>query len=225
MSERFVIDDFQLDLTFEEYCRHIRLEDEDDIEMMRPRFEEALAVAKPKAVYKICEVGEIDGDAVRIGAEVFHSEIMAKNLQGVSRVFAYIITCGEEVDEWSRKEKDYFVYLWLDALKELILREARRQFFEIFPKTYGIKKFSSMNPGSGNADVWPIRQQRPLFALIGGVKEDVGVVLTDGFLMHPTKSVSGILFPSEHGYVNCALCTREHCPNRQAPYDPAIMDA
>ncbi len=225
MNERFVIDDFQITLTFDEFVRHIRLEEEDDIAMMRPLFVEAMAVAKPKAVYRGCEVKKIDGDAVFIEKEVFISAVMAKNLREIGRVYAYILTCGEEIDVWSRREKDYFVYLWLDALKELVLREARTQFFEMFTTKHGVGRFSSMNPGSGNIDVWPIEQQPGLFALLGDVKSDTGVVLTDGFLMHPTKSMSGILFPSESGYVSCALCTREHCVNRQAPYDPAIMDS
>ena len=224
MNERFVIKDFQIELTFDEFLRYIRLEEEDDVAMMRPRFLEAVSIAKPKAVYRVCEVKRIEGDAVYIEDEVFYSAVMAKNLIGVSRVYAYVLSCGEEVDAWSRMEKDYFIYLWLDALKELILREARNQFFEIFSQKYGVGKFSSMNPGSGDAGVWPIEQQPGLFALLGDVKSDMGVVLTDGFLMHPTKSMSGILFPSDSGYVSCALCTREHCVNRQAPYDPAIMD-
>ncbi len=225
MKERYVIDDFPVEVSFQEFIKHIRVEEEDDIAMMRPLFNEAVSVAKPKAVYRACKVQKIDGDAVCIEDQVFHSAVMAKNLRGVKRVLAYILTCGEEVDAWSRREKDYFVYLWLDALKELILRGARTRFFEMFPKKYGMEKFASMNPGSGNIGVWPIEQQAGLFALLGDVKGDAGVVLTDGFLMHPTKSLSGILFPSETGYVSCALCTREHCVNRQAPYDPSIMDA
>lgn len=224
MDERFVVRDFQIGLTFNEFLRHIRLEEEDDASMMRPRFSEAMSVARPKAVYRVCQVKKIDGDLVYIEDEVFQSAVMAKNLGGVGRVFAYVLTCGEEIDAWSRREKDYFVYIWLDALKELILREARTRFFEIFPNKYGVGRFSSMNPGSGNIDVWPIEQQQTLFALLGDVKKDAGVVLTDGFLMHPTKSISGILFPSEQGYVSCALCTRENCVNRQAPYNPSVMD-
>jgi hypothetical protein len=40
--------------------------------------------------------------------------------------------------------------------------------------------------------------------------------------MVPTKSVSGILFPTEDGYANCQLCPRQACPNRRAPYDEML---
>ncbi len=75
-----------------------------------------------------------------------------------------------------------------------------------------------MNPGSANYDVWPIAQQRPLFALFGGATDDIGVRLTESHLMVPDKSVSGVMFTSSSGYVNCHACDRENCPNRRAPF-------
>jgi hypothetical protein len=42
--------------------------------------------------------------------------------------------------------------------------------------------------------------------------------LTDSLLMVPRKSISGILFPSEEGFVACQLCERERCPGRKAPF-------
>jgi predicted transcriptional regulator len=42
--------------------------------------------------------------------------------------------------------------------------------------------------------------------------------------MVPSKSVSGILFPTEQTFASCQLCPREGCPSRQAPYDPALYD-
>jgi len=102
----------------------------------------------------------------------------------------------------------------------MILYDTRTQFVDVICNKYGIDKYATMNPGSGNVDVWPIAQQRLLFELIGDVQKDIGVLLKDSFLMVPTKSVSGILFHSESGYCNCEVCTRKNCPNRKAPYNP-----
>jgi hypothetical protein len=44
------------------------------------------------------------------------------------------------------------------------------------------------------------------------------VRLTESMLMIPRKSVSGIFFPSEEGFVACQLCERENCPSRKAPF-------
>jgi hypothetical protein len=42
--------------------------------------------------------------------------------------------------------------------------------------------------------------------------------------MLPTKSVSGIFFPTETSYENCQLCPRENCPNRRAEYNKALEE-
>ncbi len=219
--ERYVLDHFPVCLKFETVVEKLRIVDEEDIAQAKHLFESAKEIARPKAVYRVCYVENMEGDAVTIDNTVFHSAVMAKNLKDIHRVFAYVVTCGTEVDDWSHLEKDYFLSLWLDMIKELILHDMSGQFFSYLEEKYQTGGTSSMNPGSGNADVWPIAQQRPLFDLIGEVGE-IGVTLTEGFLMLPTKTVSGILFPSDSGYVNCALCERKACPNRRAPYNSAL---
>lgn len=222
--KRFVETGYRAEITFEQLQQRLHLEDEDTVLLMRRKFDEAMALARPKCVCRICTVTAINGSDVMIDNTTFTSAVLAKNLTGVDRVFAYVLTCGTEVDDWSQREPDNIVKYWLDTLKEMIMSDARRQFFEHISTTYDIDKLASINPGSGNADTWPIEQQTQLFALLGNVQDDIGVELTDSMLMMPTKTVSGLLFPSEHGFVNCALCLREDCPNRQVPYDPHVLD-
>jgi hypothetical protein len=50
------------------------------------------------------------------------------------------------------------------------------------------------------------------------------VTLTDSFLMVPTKSVSGIVFPTEVSFESCRLCPRSDCPGRRAKYDPNLWE-
>ena len=70
--------------------------------------------------------------------------------------------------------------------------------------------------------MWPIEQQRELFALLGDVEGLIGVRLTASFLMVPTKSVSGLRFASAAEFYSCQLCRREKCPGRRAPFDRAL---
>jgi predicted transcriptional regulator len=79
-----------------------------------------------------------------------------------------------------------------------------------------------MSPGS-LAD-WPIQAQRPLFALFDGAEARIEVRLKDSLLMVPSKSVSGIRFPTEQTFASCQLCPRADCPSRQAPYDPELYE-
>ena len=84
-----------------------------------------------------------------------------------------------------------------------------------------------MSPGSGDADIWPLQQQRELFTLLGGVDEvtrQIGVELTDALLMVPTKTVSGIRFPTETDFRSCQVCHRPACPSRGAPFDKQLWD-
>ena len=79
-----------------------------------------------------------------------------------------------------------------------------------------------MHPGSGDVSVWPIEQQQALFSLLGDVESEIGVRLTESFLMMPNKTLSGILFPTETDFGACQVCRRENCPSRKAPFDEAL---
>jgi hypothetical protein len=96
---------------------------------------------------------------------------------------------------------------------------------EQMDRRYGLSKASVMHPGSGDASVWPIEQQRQLFSLLGDVTGLIGVELTDSFLMVPNKSVSGMRFPTEMDFRSCQLCHREKCPSRSAPFDPELWES
>ena len=82
--------------------------------------------------------------------------------------------------------------------------------------------WATMDPGSGDADVWPIEQQKELFSVFGDVETLIGVRLTDSMLMIPTMSVSGIVFPTETEFASCQVCHRGGCPRRTAPFDEAV---
>jgi hypothetical protein len=79
-----------------------------------------------------------------------------------------------------------------------------------------------LSPGS--LSDWPIQEERPLFAILDNTRDLIGVHLTEGLMMVPTKSVSGILFPTEINFVSCQLCPREVCPGRKATYDKDLYD-
>lgn len=183
------------------------------------------SVISPKVVYRPCDTGEKGADAVEFGGVRFTSRILRANLEDVQRVFAYVATCGNEVDALGLAAGDFVVQFWLDAIKEMALGVAIRHFREHLKQAYLLEKISSMNPGSGDADTWPIEQQKPLFSLFGNVEELIGVQLTESCLMVPNKSVSGIIFPTEVGFESCQVCQREDCPGRRAEYDPHFLES
>jgi hypothetical protein len=140
------------------------------------------------------------------------------NLREVEKVFPYIATCGNEIEDMDLSGYDFLADFWRDSLKETALNAAIETLQSKVVETFGVKKFSSMNPGSADAEVWPIEQQKDLFALFGNVEEMIGVRLTESCLMLPNKSVSGVFFASDETYINCQVCSRENCPRRRAAY-------
>lgn len=184
----------------------------------------ALPAARPKAMYKVCYIDDCAEDSVELEGIRFNSRVLSQNLSEVERVFPYIVTCGIELDALEISQNDLLAGYVLDGLKELCLRAAIAHLKNHLAAEYGltVEDLSTMNPGSGNKDVWPISQQRPLFQLLGDVADSIGVHLTDSFLMIPNKTVSGILFPTEIPFVSCQLCTREDCPRRRAEYTGVV---
>jgi hypothetical protein len=181
--------------------------------------EEAQAAARPKALYKVCYIEDRGRDSVVLEGIRFTSSVLSQNLADVERVFPYVATCGVELDELQSRQEDMLAAYLLDGFKEMTLRAAIEYLERHLKGEYGLgKNLSTMNPGSGNAELWPISQQKPLFALLGDVESSVGVRLTDSCLMTPNKTVSGILFPTDIPFSSCQLCTREDCPRRRAAY-------
>jgi len=218
------LDNIPITVTLSKVLQKLAVKDDEDIALISDLFETAQAVARPKALYREAFVEELSGARVRVNGFDFHSEVLAANLNNIHRVFAYVCTCGAEVDEWSRGGHDYVVSLWLDMIKEMFLIDAITFLREHIKTAFGLKRISAINPGSGNAENWPISQQKELFAMIGDVKGEVGVTLTDTCLMLPIKSTSGLLYPSEADFVNCALCFRENCQGRRAEFDKELYE-
>jgi hypothetical protein len=181
--------------------------------------------AKPKAVYSMFFIEDKGVDTVTLNGITFASRALRRNLADVERVFAYVATCGQEVDAVLPVQGDLLKDYWREVIKESLLESATTYLFGELQRKYRIAQTATMNPGSGDATVWPIEQQRELFALLGDVEAGIGVQLTPSYLMVPNKTVSGILFPTERDFRTCQVCHRDPCPNRRAPFDAAMWAA
>jgi len=184
----------------------------------------AQEIGKPKAAYGICFIGGRDGDRVRIGDVWFTSRTLAHNLESAERVFPFVATCGHELDEGFPDKGDMLKEYWWDLIKTRLLGAANRHLDEHLHRTFRLGKTATMHPGSGDASVWPIEQQRDLFSLLGHTGSEIGVRLTDSFLMVPNKTISGLLFPTETDFRSCEVCHRQNCPSRQAPFNRSLWE-
>jgi hypothetical protein len=161
--------------------------------------------------------GEKGEGTVEVAGVAFRSSVLRRNLDAASKVFPYIITVGPELERAAAGEGDLLKQYYLEEMANIALESAAGWLASRIEACFGLSFLSSMSPGS--LEDWPIAEQPKLFSLFGDTERLVGVRLTESLLMVPRKSISGILFPSEEGFVACRLCDRESCPSRQAAYD------
>ncbi|MEA4824607.1 MAG: vitamin B12 dependent methionine synthase [Clostridiaceae bacterium] len=198
----------------------------EDIEQIGRMAAQALAVAKPCAMYRVVPIDAHGEDFVTLGEARFTSSLVAKNLLECHVCVPYVATCGTELEAWAEGySADFMAQFWADEIMLAFHRQAVKALNKaVFTDVFGRGKYASMNPGS--LSTWPISEQAPLFCTLGAellpngfYKLPIGVRLTKEYLMLPAKSVSGIFFTDKSGFVNCRLCPKLTCPNRRAPFD------
>ncbi len=223
MTELHVLSDIPFYLDADDLSARLHIGPESNYaNELRGQLAQALEIARPKAVYRIARVEAKSDKTVTIDGVELTSRVLRVNLEAAHRVFAYVATCGTELDEWSSTFQDMLQKFWADSIKEHVLYAALAFLQRHIDEVYQPGKTSSMSPGS--LGDWPISQQRQLFKIVGDTIGAVGVRLTDSKLMLPTKSVSGLIFPTEAGFASCQLCSMPDCPNRRARYDPELFE-
>ena len=181
--------------------------------------------AQPKALYKDSFIDHRGADTVTIDGVAFTSRALQVNLKSINRVFPYIVTTGLETSKPGLKQDDILHKYWLENIDLKLVEYCMHYLREEIQHRFRTGVLSAMNPGSGEQDIWPIKQQRDLFSLFGGAESEINVTLLPSFLMQPERTTSGILFPSETRFENCQLCKREDCEFRRAPFNPGLWES
>jgi len=177
---------------------------------------QAHGLIRPRAVYEVAYIGAKGEGTVEVAGVMFESPILRKNLDGANKVFPYIITVGPELERAASAQGDLLKQYYLEEMANIALECAAAWLAGQLESRYRVTGLANMSPGS--LEDWPINEQTKLFSIFGDTEKAVGVRLTDSLLMLPRKSISGIFFPSEEGFVACQLCERERCPGRKAAY-------
>jgi hypothetical protein len=103
-----ILTDIAIELDAEAMAKtaHVDLHSDDGREF-RALVAEAQRLVRPKAICRECYVDARGDDTVTIGGVVFASRTLRRNLHKVERVFAYVATCGQELDQVPIAEGDY----------------------------------------------------------------------------------------------------------------------
>jgi len=201
----------------------LRIDDPAD----RARFMELLAQAVKRpgaAVYAERRVTAIQGDDFTVSGEAgdvtFTARPLARLFQDGMTVYPFVATCGPAMAAYGETLTEPLEQYWWDAFMLDAVIQASQALKQEIESVAGWKPVT-VAPGS--IQLWPISNQPALFSLIGDVKEDIGVTLAESHLMIPLKSVSGIHFQGNGEFSHkCAICPRDNCQGRGAPYDPEL---
>jgi hypothetical protein len=215
-----ILENIPLTIDEVEVRRRLHLKREAELKQLEQLVDVARSCLHPKGLYKVCYIEQKIEDAVMIDGRRFSSKVLRKNLDSVERIFPYVVTIGKAFDETLTACTDILEKFFLDTIGNVALHSVRKHLTNHLQSSYAIGKVAFMNPGS-LAD-WPIETQKPLFDLLGDVNGAIGVKLTKSLLMLPTKSLSGILFPTEVTFYSCQLCPRERCESRKAKYNETM---
>lgn len=158
--------------------------------------------------YKIC-VGEL---------EFQPTKAIARQVRDAEQMAFFMITAGEGITEWSQQELsrgDPMAGYIIDLLgSEIVVAALDKMQDELAEKMVrdGLRVTNRYSPGDCG---WPVTDQQKLFSLFP--EQFCGISLSESSLMHPIKSVSGIIGIGKDvrktAYA-CDLCELDSCVYR-----------
>jgi len=218
MNDPVVLNDIRFEVDLDVFLGKLRISEHPECEKRAVELaRRAEAIARPRAMYRVAYIESKGDDTVVAEGTRLTSRVLQVNLEKTHRIFPFVATCGRRLYEWSQTIDDVLDRFFVDTLMEMACRVALDAKRKHLADHVGPGRLSMMTPGS--LPDWPIEQQRPLFQMLGNVREAIGVELTDSFLMVPVKSVSGIAFSLDTDFTSCQLCPRDVCAGRRAAYD------
>lgn len=174
----------------------------------------------PKSVYREydCKVVE---NQVRIGQYTVVSNHLAKNLQGCERAVILAATIGRAADLMIKK------YSVVNMAKATVVQAAGASAIENYvdevedeirkkAESRGLYLRPRFSPGYGD---FPLECQKDIFQMLECSKR-IGITLTEGNLMMPTKSVTAVIGLTTEKYQschqkNCSRCEKTDCEFRE----------
>lgn len=148
------------------------------------------------------------------------SRALAQNLRGCREVILFAATVGMTIDRLIRRYSvgDMASAVWLQAIGTERVEALCRVFCDkMAAEAAGRFLRPRFSPGYGDL---PITMQRDLIALLDTPRK-IGVSLSDGCLMTPSKSVTAVVgigperCSAKTG--GCGYCDRTDCPYREEP--------
>jgi hypothetical protein len=195
-----------------------------DIENMPAKFKNAFDKTREasfqsfsmKGIYESFEIDVIEKDRIKLkNGAILESKLMTDVFRkSFELVFLVVTVYG--YDEMDAAEDNMFLKLFLDNWGTAFIECANSWTEKTIAKELeNDELYCTYSFSPGQNDI-PIEMQAVLFEALK--PEEIGVTLSDRFMMHPKKSVSGIFGiqteRDEKGIRPCDLCEKKAtCPN------------
>ena len=162
-----------------------------------------------------------DSHVVIEGEIVFESKVIAPLLKQCEKAAVFLVTISEHLEEMAHRlaEDGLIVQATvLDAIgsvaAEGVADYVQGKIKEI-ANNQGLVISQRFSPGYCD---WDISQQRTVFWAVNG--NSMGIHLTDGCLMIPRKSISGVIgigprYGNVENYNPCRTCDKHDCQGRR----------
>jgi len=175
--------------------------------------------ARPRAIYRVLPIKDVDGSVVLDGGTPLDSQRLADVLNPCGKAAVFLVTMGSDVDclihESMENRPHYGVVL--DAAASVAAESAAQYVQDTIGTKLNGDEATTLRYSPGYCD-WPLKEQKKLFKLLP--YREIGVKLSEAALMSPRKSVSGVIgiCPAKLAKTSgnaCVNCTRRNCPYRR----------
>lgn len=193
-------------------------------ELMERAQRETEEVSRPKSVFLPLPI-QVEEDRVFLGEKAFASKSLASHLRGCREGYLFAFTLGREIDmrlkRYAVTDLPYvpvlqacaasYTELCADLSQEELRESARRRGLYLRPR---------YSPGYGDFSL----QAQTFFFEALQIPKRLGVSLTEGYLMVPTKSITGVIGltsdPTQCHVGRCMSCDAQNCPFREKECSP-----
>jgi len=184
--------------------------------------EHAHHLIEPVYSYIIKNIEQVDGPSVFIeGSIIFRSQVIARLLEQCCKVSVFVVTIGNRLEEMACRLAEDGLILQ-SAVLDAIGSDAAERVADFVQgrvgEMTGAQGLCISPPFSPGYCDWDIGQQKVVFWAVG--RDSTGVHLTEGYLMIPRKSISGIIGiglcnDSVERYNPCKSCDKHDCEGRR----------
>ncbi|MBN1273779.1 MAG: hypothetical protein JXB26_16045 [Candidatus Aminicenantes bacterium] len=174
--------------------------------------------AEPKALFRISWVERKNGSLL-VSNQTLKSRKLVKLFSSCDRAAVFLLTLGKNVDrliQKTMKKRSCYGYV-LDAAASVAAESMASYLQKYVERRLDEEESLTLRYSPGYCD-WPLREQSKIFKILPN--EQIGVSMSESYLMTPRKSISGIIgiCPSDSlmdGGNVCLGCKNTNCVFRR----------